>query len=59
MADDIKSRLRERSKMIKKYYKYGQMKSHWKTKTDECMALYLDAKKKYIRCMGYKLYTNQ
>ena len=45
--------------MIKKYYKYGQMKSHWKMKTDECMALYLDAKEKYIRCMGYKLYMIQ
>ena len=46
MTDDIKSRLRERSKMTKKYYKYGQMKLHLdalQEKIDECIALILDA----------------
>ena len=28
MTDDIKSRLRESSKMTMKYYKYDKMKSH-------------------------------
>ena len=58
MTDDIKSRLRERSKMTKKYYKYGKMKSHLdglQEKTDECTALILDAKEKYVRCMSNKL----
>ena len=42
MTDDIKSKLRERSKMTKKYYKYGKMKSHLdklQDKTDKCTAL--------------------
>ena len=49
MADLIKSRLRERSKMTKKYYKYGQVKSYladMQEKTDECTASILDAKVK-------------
>ena len=47
MTDNMKSRLRERSKMTKKYYKYGKMKSHLdelQEKTDECTVLILDAK---------------
>ena len=58
ITDDIKSRLRERSKMTKKYYKYGQVKSYLdelQEKTDECTALILDAKEKYVRCMSNKL----
>ena len=58
MTHDIKSRLREKSKMTKKYYKYGKMKSHLdelQEKTDECMALILDAKEKYVRCISNKL----
>ena len=58
MTHDINSRLRERSKMIKKYYKYGKMKSHLdelQEKTDECMALILDATEKYVRCIRNKL----
>ena len=58
MTDYIKSRLRERSKMTKKYYKYGQVKSYLdelQEKTDECTALILDAKEKYVRCMSNKL----
>ena len=49
MADLIKSRPRERSKMTKKYYKYGQVKSYlgdMQEKTDECTASILDAKVK-------------
>ena len=44
--------------MTKKYYKYGLVKSHLdelQEKTDECAALILDAKEKFIRCMGNKL----
>ena len=58
MTDYIKSRLRERSKMTKKYYKYGQVKSYFdqlQEKTDECTALILDAKEKDVRCMSKKL----
>ena len=58
MTDDIKSRLRERSKMTKKYYKYGQVKSYLdelQEKTDEFTAIILDAKEKYVRCMSNKL----
>ena len=58
MTDYIKSRLRERSKMTKKYYKYGQVKSYLdelQEKTDEFTALILDAKEKYVRCMSNKL----
>ena len=57
MTDDIKSRLRERSRMTKKYYKYGQMKLHLdalQEKIDECIALILDAKEKCVRCMSIK-----
>ena len=57
MTDYIKFRLRERSKMTKKYYRYGQGKSYLdelQEKTDECTALILDAKEKYIRCMSNK-----
>ena len=46
MTDDIKSRLRGRSKMTKIYYKQGKIKSHLDElleKTDECTALILDA----------------
>ena len=53
MTDDKKSRLRERSKMTKKYYKYDKMKSQ--EKTDECTALILEAKEKYVRCMSNNL----
>ena len=56
-TDDIKSRSRERSKMIKKYYKYGIMKSDLdglQEKTDECTKFILDAKEKYVRCMSIK-----
>ena len=58
MTDYIKSRLRERSKMTKKYYKYGQVKSYLdelQEKTDEFTAIILDAKEKYVRCMSNKL----
>ena len=58
MTDDIKSRLKERSKMTKKYYKYGKMKSHLdelQEKIDECTTLILDVKEKYVRCMSNKL----
>ena len=52
MTDYIKSKkLREISKMTKKYYKYVQVKSHLaelQEKTDECIALILDAKEKYV-----------
>ena len=51
MTDDTKCRLRERSKMIKKYCKYGKMKSQLEElqeKTDEHTALILDAKEKYL-----------
>ena len=51
-------RLRERSKMTKKYYKYGKMKSHLdelQEETNKCTALILDAKEKYVRCMNNKL----
>ena len=44
--------------MTKKYYKYNQMKSHLvelQGKTDECIALILDAKEKCVRCMSKKL----
>ena len=44
MTDNIKSRLRERSKMTRKYYKYGKTKPHsdeLQEKTDECTALIL------------------
>ena len=44
--------------MTKKYYKYGQVKSYLdelQEKTDECTALILDAKGKYVRCMSNKL----
>ena len=44
--------------MTKKYYKYGQVKSYLdelQQKTDECTALILDAKGKYVRCMSNKL----
>ena len=52
MTDYTKCRLRERSKMIKKYCKYGKMKSQLEElqeKTDEHTALILDAKEKYAR----------
>ena len=55
MTDNVKSRVRERSKITKKYYKYGKMKSHLdelEKKTDECTVLILDAKEKYVRCMS-------
>ena len=58
MTDDLKSRLRERTKMAKKYYKYGKMKLHLdqlQEKTGECTALVLDAKEKYVRSMSNKL----
>ena len=58
MTDDIKSRLRERSKMTKKYYKYGQVKSYLdelQEKTDECTTLIFDPKEKYVGCMSNKL----
>ena len=58
MADDIKSRLRERSQMTKNYYKYGKMKSHLdelQEKIDECTALILDPKERYVRCMSNNL----
>ena len=45
MTDDIKSRLRERSKMTRIYYKHGKIKLHLDElleKTDECTALILD-----------------
>ena len=45
-TDYIKSRLRKRSKMTKRHYKYGQVKSYLdelQEKTDECTALILDA----------------
>ena len=58
MTDDLKSRLRERSKMAKKNYKYGKMKLHLdqlQEKTDECTAaLVLDAKEKYVRSTSNK-----
>ena len=37
--------------MTKRYYKYDQMKSHLdqlQEKADECTALILDAKEKYV-----------
>ena len=43
--------------MTKKYYKYDQVKSYLdelQEKTDECTALILDAKGKYVRCMSNK-----
>ena len=52
MTNNIKSTLRERSKMTKKCYKYGKMKPHLdelQEKTDEYTALKLDAKEKYVR----------
>ena len=55
MTDYIKSRLRERSKMTKTCYKYGQVKSHLdelQEKTDEYRALIADAKEKYVRRMS-------
>ena len=58
ITDDIKSRLRERSKMTKKCYKYGKMKCHLdelQEKTGKCTALILDAKEKCVRCMINKL----
>ena len=58
MTDDIKSRQRERSKVTKKYYKYGKMKSQLdqlQEKTDECTALILATQEKYIRYMSNKL----
>ena len=58
MTDYIKSRLRERSKMTKTCYKYGQVKSHLdelQEKTDEYRALIADAKEKYVRCMSNML----
>ena len=58
MTDDIKSRLIERSSITKIYYKYGKIKSHLdelQVKTDDCTALILDAKEKYIKCMSDKL----
>ena len=57
-GDDIKSRVREGSKMTKKYYKYRKMKSdldELQEKTDERTNLILDAKEKYVRCMSIKL----
>ena len=45
MTDDIKYRLRERSKMTRIYYKHGKIKLHLDElleKTDECTALILD-----------------
>ena len=56
MTDDIKSSLRERPKMTKKYCKNGQVKSYLdelQQKTNECTAL--TAKEKYVRCMSNKL----
>ena len=53
-----RSRLKERSKITKKYYKYDKMKSHLdelQEKTDECTALILHAKEKYFRCISNKL----
>ena len=44
--DDIWSRLGERSKMIKKFDKYGKIRSHLdalQEKTDECTTLILGA----------------
>ena len=44
--------------MTKKYYKYRQVKSYLvelQEKTDECTAVILDAKEKYVRCMSNKL----
>ena len=58
MTDDIKFSLRERPKMTKKYCKNGQVKSYLdelQQRTDECTALILDAKEKYVRCMSNKL----
>ena len=56
MTDYIKSKkLREISKMTKKYYKYVQVKSHLdelQEKTDECIALILDGKEKYVWYMS-------
>ena len=43
--------------MAKKYYKYGKMKLHLdqlQEKTDECTALVLDAKEKYVRSTSNK-----
>ena len=51
MTDDIKSRLTEKFKIKKKYYKYGQIKSHLnelQEKTD-------DDKEMYVRCTSNKL----
>ena len=58
MTDDIKSRLTEKFKIKKKYYKYGQIKSHLdelQEKTDECTARLLDVKEMYVRCTSNKL----
>ena len=47
MTDDVKNKLKERSKFTKKYCKYGNMK----TDLDECAEAISAAKDKYVKQM--------
>ena len=58
MTDVIKSKLKERSYLSKKYYKYGKRKSDFEeliVKTTECKEIISATKDKYIIQMCEKL----
>ena len=58
MTDDVKTKLKERSKLTKKYYKNGNMESDFHkviAKSNECTEAISAAKDKYIKQMCQKL----
>ena len=58
MTDDVKTKLKERSKLTKKYYKNGNMESDFHkviAKSNECTEAISAAKDKYIKQMCEKL----
>ena len=54
MTDDVKTKLKERSKFTKKYYKYSYIKSDI-AKSNECAEAISTAKNKCIKQMCEKL----
>ena len=58
MTDSIKNKLKERTKLTKKYFKGGKKESDLIQITalsNECIKTILEAKEKYIRQLGQKL----
>ena len=59
MTEIVKSKLRERSNLVKRYYKNGKKKNtkleKALTKSNECTKFILAAKEKYINELSKKL----